>query len=122
MISPGELWEGYNTALEESPLLIKSLTAGVILGTADLAGQAVESTRDCESIEQSNSEGGVDVARAVRFAIFGLVLQAVRLLRAANHRRPFSTADSLTRWPFQLLFRMGVLFTAMESFLLFTAR
>lgn len=69
-MGPSEAWGAYNDALEASPLLVKSLTAGVILGAADLAGQAFEK-RDNE-----DADSKVDVGRAVRFATFGLVLQA----------------------------------------------
>ena len=66
-----EAWNSYNVALEDSPLLVKSVTASVILGAADLAGQAVESAR-----KEEGSSSGLDLARCARFAIFGLVLQA----------------------------------------------
>eukprot|EP00565_Helicotheca_tamesis_P005079 CAMPEP_0185727324 /NCGR_PEP_ID=MMETSP1171-20130828/3040_1 /TAXON_ID=374046 /ORGANISM="Helicotheca tamensis, Strain CCMP826" /LENGTH=210 /DNA_ID=CAMNT_0028395859 /DNA_START=54 /DNA_END=683 /DNA_ORIENTATION=- len=62
-------WASYNVALEQNPLLVKSVTAGAILGAADFAGQAIERAT-------SDEEKEVDVARAARFAIFGLVLQA----------------------------------------------
>lgn len=62
-------WTSYNTALEEQPLLTKSVTAGVILGAADLAGQAIESRK-------KNEEVDIDVARFLRFAFFGFILQA----------------------------------------------
>uniref|UniRef100_A0A7S2W2E8 Peroxisomal membrane protein MPV17 n=1 Tax=Eucampia antarctica TaxID=49252 RepID=A0A7S2W2E8_9STRA len=67
-----EAWVSYNHALETDPLLTKSITAGVILGAADLAGQALERSQKKEGEESSS----VDLARAVRFAFFGLVLQA----------------------------------------------
>ena len=66
-----ELWDGYNAALETSPLLVKSLTTGVILGAADFAGQALEKVRN------GDDEKEVDFVRAARFAIFGLVLQGM---------------------------------------------
>lgn len=61
-----EAWTAYNDALQTNPLLVKSVTAGVILGAADLAGQAFE--------QKENKD--VDIARTLRFAFFGLVLQA----------------------------------------------
>mmetsp|Transcript_72063 Transcript_72063/g.202227 ORF Transcript_72063/g.202227 Transcript_72063/m.202227 type:complete len:228 (-) Transcript_72063:151-834(-) len=61
-----EAWTAYNDALQANPLLVKSVTAGVILGAADLAGQAFE--------QKENK--AVDIARTARFAFFGLVLQA----------------------------------------------
>lgn len=64
-------WEAYNSALEADPLIVKSVTAGVILGAADFAGQALEKVRS-----DKESEKSVDFARAARFSVFGLVLQA----------------------------------------------
>jgi peroxisomal membrane protein 2 len=52
-----------------SPLLVKSVTAGVILGAADVAGQALEN-------KQKETDNELDIARTARFAFFGLVLQA----------------------------------------------
>lgn len=71
-LSPVELWNEYNLALEAHPLTVKSVTAGVILGSADLVGQAVESYRKGDTEGQTS----VDILRALRFATFGLVLQA----------------------------------------------
>lgn len=65
----GEAWTAYNAALETSPLITKSVTAGAILGAADLAGQTIES-----KIKEEKTE--IDAGRFVRFAVFGLVLQA----------------------------------------------
>ncbi|GFH60655.1 hypothetical protein CTEN210_17131 [Chaetoceros tenuissimus] len=62
-------WTSYNQALESDPLLTKSVTAGVILGAADLAGQAIEN-----SISEEDKD--IDIARFVRFAFFGFILQA----------------------------------------------
>jgi peroxisomal membrane protein 2 len=70
-LSPVEAWTAYNEALEASPLLVKSATAGVILGMADLAGQALEAKQKGDERESS-----IDWARTGRFAFFGLVLQA----------------------------------------------
>lgn len=66
-----EAWDSYNAALESSPLLVKSLTASVILGSADCAGQFIERVNADEGEEKE-----LDLARVVRFFIFGLVLQA----------------------------------------------
>lgn len=63
-------WTSYNEALEANPLLVKSVTAGVILGAADLTGQTLE------RIQKDDSDKAIDIARVARFAIFGLVLQA----------------------------------------------
>jgi peroxisomal membrane protein 2 len=64
-----EAWDGYNTALELHPLIVKSITASIILGLGDFAGQAVQNLR-------SGTNKDVDFIRAARFALFGLVLQA----------------------------------------------
>jgi hypothetical protein len=69
--SLSDAWTSYNVALEQSPLLVKSVTAGVILGCADFTGQALE-----RSMKDDPSEESVDFGRALRFAIFGFVLQA----------------------------------------------
>ena len=70
-----EAWDSYNAALAASPLAVKSVTASVILGAADLSGQAIESAR---ADDDKGDDSAIDWARAARFAIFGLVLQAVR--------------------------------------------
>lgn len=64
-------WASYNEALDANPLLVKSITAGVILGAADLTGQALEGIQRDDDIDKA-----IDIARVARFAIFGLVLQA----------------------------------------------
>lgn len=66
---PQQAWTAYNDALEVNPLLVKSVTAGIILGAADLAGQSLEDA-------QSGNKTELDLARTIRFAFFGLVLQA----------------------------------------------
>jgi hypothetical protein len=71
-LAPQEAWNAYNDALVASPLLVKSVTAGTILGAADFAGQAIQEITKAEDAESK----GVDFARAARFAFFGLVLQA----------------------------------------------
>lgn len=70
-LGPAEAWAAYNEALEASPLVVKSVTAGAILGAADLAGQALEKAQS-----DSTEDVGVDLLRSLRFAVFGLVLQA----------------------------------------------
>ena len=78
-----EAWSSYLSALESDPLLVKSVTAGVILGAADLSGQAIQQAlaakaaggADVPSSPPSGG-GGVDVARFARFAFFGFILQA----------------------------------------------
>jgi len=71
VVDPMQAWEAYNGALATSPLLVKSVTACVILGAADLAGQAVQ-----DSLRSGDERTKLDIARTVRFAFFGLVLQA----------------------------------------------
>ena len=66
-----QAWASYNNALETDPLLTKSITAGVILGSADLAGQAIESSR-----KEEGEESSIDFGRFARFAFFGFILQA----------------------------------------------
>jgi peroxisomal membrane protein 2 len=75
LASVTEAWDAYNRALETDPLIVKSVTASVILGLGDLAGQALEKVRR-GSDEDDADDVSVDWARAARFAIFGLVLQA----------------------------------------------
>jgi len=74
MVSPGDAWGAYNAALESDPLLVKSLTAGTILGAADVVGQIIEKGRIESS--QGRPDSGIDWSRAARFSFFGLVLQA----------------------------------------------
>ena len=69
-------WSSYNDALEANPLLVKSVTASVILGAADFTGQFLEKATRGEEASTDDSNEGVDIARVARFAIFGLVLQA----------------------------------------------
>uniref|UniRef100_A0A7S1YNW0 Peroxisomal membrane protein MPV17 n=1 Tax=Skeletonema marinoi TaxID=267567 RepID=A0A7S1YNW0_9STRA len=77
-----EAWNSYLDALEANPLLVKSITAGVILGAADLSGQALQqaiATNNDDNMELStnnNNSNSVDIARFLRFAFFGFILQA----------------------------------------------
>ena len=64
------VWNAYNEALEASPLLVKSVTAGIILGAADFTGQKFENSKSEESGK------AIDIGRVARFAFFGFVLQA----------------------------------------------
>lgn len=70
-LDPAQAWQSYNDALATDPLLVKSVTAGVILGAADLAGQALEDIQ-----KEGEESSGVDIARTIRFAFFGFILQA----------------------------------------------
>jgi len=69
-------WSSYNVALEEEPLLTKSITAGIILGAADFTGQAVERAMQDNDSSSPSSSASVDYARVLRFAFFGFILQA----------------------------------------------
>jgi len=69
-----DAWASYNTLLETSPLITKSVTACGILGAADLAGQVLE--KKISPSEDIEDDSSIDLARFIRFAIFGLVLQA----------------------------------------------
>mmetsp|Transcript_8117 Transcript_8117/g.19622 ORF Transcript_8117/g.19622 Transcript_8117/m.19622 type:complete len:257 (+) Transcript_8117:180-950(+) len=63
------LWESYYAALLEYPLLVKSLTAFVLLGFADVIAQCFERIRD------RNSEDAImalNLYRVARFGFFGL--------------------------------------------------
>ena len=70
-----EAWDSYNAALATNPLAVKSVTASVILGAADLSGQALEASK--EEKDDNDEAKSIDWARAARFSVFGLVLQAV---------------------------------------------
>ena len=72
-----DAWSSYLSALESDPLLVKSITAGIILGAADLSGQAIQSKLAANN-ESGTAEvsDGVDIARFLRFAFFGFILQA----------------------------------------------
>jgi hypothetical protein len=73
-----DAWDAYNHALELHPLIVKSITASIILGLGDFAGQAVQQNMvsSDSSTTTPMAKKGVDYSRAARFAIFGLVLQA----------------------------------------------
>jgi len=70
-VDPVQAWDAYNEALSANPLAVKSVTAGVILGAADLAGQALQ---DAQRSDEDKTD--IDIARTVRFAFFGFALQA----------------------------------------------
>jgi len=60
------LWTSYLSALESAPLVTKSITAGVIIGAGDCTAQLIENRQ---------TESSFDWLRALRWAVFGLVLQ-----------------------------------------------
>ena len=62
-----EVWQDYLGLLESAPLVTKSITAGVIIGSGDSAAQLLAS--------RDKIDAEFDVARALRWALFGLVLQ-----------------------------------------------
>jgi hypothetical protein len=64
--SCSKLWNGYVDALDKFPIVVKSVTAFLILATADATGQLVEVLR---GTADSNS---LDVLRMMRFGLLGL--------------------------------------------------
>ena len=61
-----DAWSSYLSALESDPLLVKSITAGIILGAADLSGQAIQSTLAAnDESGTAESSDGVDIARFI---------------------------------------------------------
>ena len=63
------LWEAYYSSLTQYPLLIKSLTAFVLLGFADVIAQCIELVRDSRD---QDSIMGFNSYRVARFGFFGL--------------------------------------------------
>jgi hypothetical protein len=66
---PWELvhWKMYNELLEKKPLLVKSITATIILGGADLFAQSID------NLLGQQQHHAIDWLRAMRFAALGLV-------------------------------------------------
>jgi peroxisomal membrane protein 2 len=64
-----QAWDAYSNALDTNPLVVKSVTASLILGAADFTGQQIEGA-------QSDEAKNLDLVRVARFAFFGLALQA----------------------------------------------
>ena len=67
MLDPASAWDAYNVELVTHPLVTKAITAGVIIGAGDAAAQVIENSKKTDS--------AFDVARYLRWAVFGLVLQ-----------------------------------------------
>lgn len=67
---PNDLTDTYNSLLISSPLITKSITAGVILGFADLTGQKLENA------DVAITDKSLDFNRILRFVVLGLALQA----------------------------------------------
>ena len=65
-LAPAELWTDYLGLLETAPLVTKAVTAGIIIGAGDATAQL---------LEKRGTDEGFDVVRALRWAVFGLVLQ-----------------------------------------------
>mmetsp|Transcript_17393 Transcript_17393/g.47488 ORF Transcript_17393/g.47488 Transcript_17393/m.47488 type:complete len:231 (-) Transcript_17393:167-859(-) len=61
------LWTHYNDLLDKNPLIVKGVTAFLILGLGDMGGQAVEHLRGTAAVN------GVDWMRTIRFGMMGLV-------------------------------------------------
>lgn len=62
------VWNRYYKAMEKRPLLVKSITACLIIGSADLCAQGIENFRGISTYDGN----GVDWARFARFAAIGL--------------------------------------------------
>jgi peroxisomal membrane protein 2 len=63
------VWISYSSVLQKRPLMVKCITASIILGFGDLAGQATENWN-------AVIVHPIDCLRVFRFAFFGLVCQA----------------------------------------------
>jgi hypothetical protein len=63
------IWISYTSVLQKRPLIVKCITASIILGLGDLVGQATENAN-------AVIPRAIDWTRAFRFAFFGLVFQA----------------------------------------------
>jgi hypothetical protein len=74
-LAPTDVIDAYNNALVSSPLLTKSITAGVILGLADLTGQKLEGQPVADP-SLGVVDKSLDAARILRFVVLGLALQA----------------------------------------------
>lgn len=61
-------WDGYVASIDNHPLLTKSITAAIILGTADVCAQGLEHLRGSSSSDAAR----VNWPRAARFAAIGL--------------------------------------------------
>jgi hypothetical protein len=59
-----ELWQKYYSALQSRPILVKSMTAFVLLGLADVIAQTIEIVR--------NLHPNLNYFRVMRFSFFGL--------------------------------------------------
>lgn len=64
------LWHKYYAALQTRPLLVKSITAFVLLGSADVFAQSIEIIRDLH--KDDGSDCIINWYRVSRFGFFGL--------------------------------------------------
>merc|ERR1712238_543048 len=93
---PTQAWTAYNDALQSSPLLVKSLTASVVLGAADLVGQSLEDAK-------SGDKTDLDVARTVRFAFLAWYYRHRGIISTIKSwMGPFHLLPSLGRLPLPL--------------------
>jgi hypothetical protein len=74
------LWNSYYESLQRHPIVVKSVTAFVLLFLADLMAQGVEHLRGLSQIHNADpimattpSTTPVDWLRALRFGVFGLL-------------------------------------------------
>jgi hypothetical protein len=70
------LFENYRELLVTAPLPTKAVTAAVIIGAGDTSAQIFEILRDKVEATSNSNVKDFDFARAGRWALFGLVLQA----------------------------------------------
>lgn len=66
------LWKAYYNGIQERPLLVKSLTAFVLLGMADIIAQTIEIIREIHHAESGDSPYSLNWFRVARFGFFGL--------------------------------------------------
>jgi hypothetical protein len=64
------LWQKYYHALQDRPLIVKSITAFVLLGLADIIAQWTEIIREIHQEDPSSSS--LNWNRVARFGFFGL--------------------------------------------------
>ena len=62
------MWNWYEARLQSHPILTKTITAAVLVGCGDLAGQCIEISHHVKS--------HIDWCRSLQFSLMGLLLQA----------------------------------------------
>lgn len=65
-------WEAYYAALLKYPLLVKSLTAFILLGFADVIAQSIERIRNSYKDDGNDEIIPLNIYRVARFGFFGL--------------------------------------------------